>query len=107
MLSCYLITYFLLKVLHMHQDLIINKGTDIALRDLQQMQKGVKVVAPISGVIEAKRNDIDDINVRNIGRASIKGIECGNGVVISNKEIEAQFCHMKKDSINFICWRQG
>jgi len=77
-----------------------HKGTDIALRDLQQMQKGVKVVAPISGVVQAKRNDIDDINVRHIGRASIKGIECGNGVVLSNNEIEAQFCHMKKNSIH-------
>ncbi|MDP4709240.1 MAG: M23 family metallopeptidase [Rickettsiaceae bacterium] len=76
-----------------------HKGTDIALRDLQQMQKGVKVVAPISGVVQAKRNDIDDISVRHIGRASIKGIECGNGVVLSNDDIEAQFCHMKKNSI--------
>lgn len=76
-----------------------HKGTDIALRDLQQMKIGVKVLSPISGVVEAKRNNVDDISSRYTGKNVTKGVECGNGVVISNYEIEVQLCHLKKASI--------
>ena len=32
-----------------------NEGTEIALKDIKQMQEGVSVIAPISGVVELKR----------------------------------------------------
>ena len=77
-----------------------HKGTDIALKDLEQMQRRVKVLSPIDGIVEARRNNVDDISVRKQGRSAIKGIECGNGVVISNSDIQVQLCHLKKRSIN-------
>ena len=76
-----------------------HKGTDFALKDYKQMQKGVKVLAPFDGEVRAIRDKILDISVRIAGKKSVKGVECGNGVVISNGKYEAQLCHLKKRSI--------
>lgn len=76
-----------------------HKGTDFALKDYKQMQKGVKVLAPFDGEVRAIRDKISDVSVRIAGKNSVKGVECGNGVVISNGKYEAQLCHLKKRSI--------
>ncbi len=76
-----------------------NDGTDIALKDIKQMQEGVSVIAPISGVVEFKRDGVSDINAKGIGRKLLEGKECGNEVIISNDEMQIQLCHLKNKSI--------
>lgn len=76
-----------------------HKGTDFALKDYKQMQEGVKVLAPFDGEVRAIRDKMSDVSVRIAGKKSVKGIECGNGVVISSGQYEAQLCHLKKRSI--------
>ncbi len=76
-----------------------NDGTDIAIKDIKQMQEGVSVIAPIKGVVELKRDGVDDINAKGIDRKPLEGKECGNEVVISNDEMQIQLCHLKNKSI--------
>ena len=79
-----------------------HKGTDFALKDYKQMQKGVKVLAPFDGVVRGLRDNITDISVKDVGKGAVEGIECGNGIVISNGEYEAQLCHLKKKSLTVV-----
>ena len=79
-----------------------HKGTDFALKDYKQMQKGVKVIAPFDGVVRGLRDNIPDISVKDVGKGAVKGVECGNGIVISSGEYEAQLCHLKKNSLTVI-----
>lgn len=76
-----------------------HKGTDFALKDYKQMYQGVKVLVPFDGEVKGLRNHIPDISVRDGGKDAIKGIECGNGLVIANGDYEAQLCHLKQGSI--------
>ncbi len=76
-----------------------HKGTDIALRDLKQMKEGVNVLSPFDGEVKALRNKVDDVSTRDAGKKAIKGIECGNGVVIDSKDTQVQLCHLKKGSV--------
>ena len=77
-----------------------NDGTDIALKDIKQMQEGVSVIAPISGIVEFKRDGVADINVNSTDRKSLEGRECGNEVIISNDEMQVRLCHLKNKSIH-------
>ena len=81
-----------------------HKGTDFALRDYKQMQNGVKVLAPFDGVVRGLRDNVLDISVKDVGKDTVKGVECGNGLVISSGEYEAQLCHLKK---NFLTVTKG
>ena len=75
-------------------------GTDFALKDLGAMQRGVAVKAAAGGIVKAVRDGIEDVNVRDIGRASLGGKDCGNGVVIDHGfGWETQYCHLKKGSL--------
>ena len=61
-----------------------HKGTDIAIRDLEAMKKGVAVVAAAGGVVRGARDGMEDIDFTRKGAPDIKGRECGNGVVIDH-----------------------
>jgi len=75
-------------------------GTDIAVRDLAAMNAGVPVLAAADGTVRGRRDGMDDVNVRTIGRDTIKGRECGNGVFIDHSPGWAtQYCHMRKGSV--------
>lgn len=78
-----------------------HKGTDIALRDLAAMRRGVDVLAAADGTVLRVRDRIADKIVQTPpDRAAIKGRECGNGVVIDHGEgWEAQYCHLRRGSI--------
>lgn len=77
-----------------------HNGTDIAVRDLAAMNAGVPVLAAADGKVRGRRDGMDDVNVRTIGREAIKGRECGNGVVIDHASGWAtQYCHMRKGSV--------
>jgi len=77
-----------------------HKGTDISIRDLKAMQKGVAVLAAASGVVRNIRNGMADHGGADATSLSIKGRECGNGVVIKHaRGWETQYCHLGKGSI--------
>ncbi|NDE19200.1 MAG: M23 family metallopeptidase [Alphaproteobacteria bacterium] len=67
---------------------------------MEQMKQGVDILAPFDGVVKAVRDGIEDINVDIGGLDKIKDQECGNGVVITTHDLEAQLCHMQKGSIS-------
>lgn len=75
-------------------------GTDIRLRTLAAMERGVKVVAAAPGVVRGVRDGEEDRLLSDRRDARVAGRECGNGVVITTEEgYETQYCHMKKGSI--------
>ena len=80
-----------------------HKGTDFALRTLQQMKKGVNVLASAAGTVKAARRGVEDVIYSANNADQLTGRECGNGVVISHGNgWETQYCHMKKGSIKVL-----
>lgn len=77
-----------------------HRGTDFILESIEQIKQGVDVLSPFDGVVKAVRDGIEDINVDIGGLDKIKDQECGNGVVITTHDLEAQLCHMQKGSIS-------
>jgi len=61
-----------------------HKGTDIRIRDLVAMRRGVAVLAAADGVVKAARDDIDDVNVRVAGAESVRDRKAGNAVVLTH-----------------------
>ena len=74
-------------------------GTDIAIRDGAAMAAGVPVVAAAPGTVKGMRDGMPDTGLK-AGRESVKGRECGNGVVIAHDGgWETQYCHMRRGSV--------
>lgn len=57
-----------------------HKGTDISVRDLKVMKKGVRVLAAAPGIVRATRDGMADQNIAVKGAKPVKGRECGNRV---------------------------
>jgi hypothetical protein len=77
-----------------------HKGIDIAIRDLVAMKNGVDVLAAAGGVVKGVRNSMADVDFTVAGAASVKGRECGNGLVVSHRGgWETQYCHMRRGSV--------
>jgi hypothetical protein len=76
-------------------------GVDFAIRDLEQMRRGVSVVAAASGTVRAMRNDMKDVLLEpSTSSHSIAGRECGNGVVIDHAGgWQTQYCHLQRGSV--------
>lgn len=75
-------------------------GTDFRLQNYPAMNKGVAVLSAADGVVRAVRDGMDDVSVRDIGHAAIKGREAGNAVVINHGNgWETQYSHLKRDSV--------
>jgi len=76
-------------------------GTDIRVRSLKDVARGVPVIAAASGIVEAVRNWVPDHLVRtNADRDAVVDKECGNGVIINRADgWQVQYCHMRKGSV--------
>ncbi|MEO1150127.1 MAG: M23 family metallopeptidase [Pseudomonadota bacterium] len=75
-------------------------GTDFRTATLSQMRAGVSVLAAADGVVEAVRDGMADVSVREIGLEAVRGREAGNGVVVRHSEDwVTQYSHLKKGSI--------
>ncbi len=77
-----------------------HKGTDIAIRDLGVMKKGVPVLAAAAGIVRAVRDGMADRDVSVSGAKSVKGVECGNGLVMDHADDwQTQYCHLRQGSV--------
>ncbi len=76
------------------------KGTDIAIRDLAVLARGVEVRAAAHGVVDALRDGMPDVSVEQSGRAAIAGRECGNGLRIAHGDgWTTWYCHLRRGSL--------
>lgn len=77
-----------------------HNGTDFALTSLQDMKRGVSVVAVAPGTVIATRDGMRDKPVTPDTLDQISGKECGNAVVLSHGAgWETQYCHLKNGSV--------
>lgn len=75
-------------------------GIDIRLPHLRAMRQGVLVLAAADGVVRATRDRMPDVNVREAGKSSVKGLEAGNAVVLRHgDDWETQYSHLLRGSV--------
>ena len=71
-------------------------GTDFAIRDLEAMRRGVRVVAAAAGEVLRVRDGVGDAG----GAQATEGQGCGNGLVVSHGDgWETQYCHLRDGSV--------
>lgn len=77
-------------------------GTDIRVRSLPDMERGVAVVAAADGeVLRLRDGEPDRLVVTDEDRERVADRECGNGLIIAHEGgYETQYCHLKQDSIS-------
>jgi murein DD-endopeptidase MepM/ murein hydrolase activator NlpD len=77
-----------------------HSGTDIRLPSMAQQREGVSVLAAAGGRVAGVRDGMADVSVNDIDKGTIKGRECGNGVVVRHSDgFETQYCHMASGSV--------
>jgi hypothetical protein len=75
-------------------------GIDFRVPSMAEEHAGVDVLAAAAGTVIGTRDGVDDVSVRVAGFESIKGRECGNGVMVQHADgWMTQYCHMAKSSI--------
>lgn len=75
-------------------------STRFMVKDSLEMKKGVSVLAAEDGIVTFVRDGMDDISVDLAGLSSVRGKECGNGVVIQHRRgFITEYCHMMKGSV--------
>ena len=73
-----------------------HSGTDFAIRDLEAMRHGVRVVAAAEGDVLRVRDGVGDRGLEDVTQEQ----GCGNGVVISHGDgWETQYCHLRDGSV--------
>jgi murein DD-endopeptidase MepM/ murein hydrolase activator NlpD len=77
-----------------------HNGTDIRVPDLAEQRAGVDVLAAADGTVLRTRDDMADVSVATIGKASVEGRYCGNGMVIDHGGgWQTQYCHLARGSV--------
>lgn len=80
-----------------------HKGTDFRITDLRIMHKGVAVRASARGKVIGLRNDYPEHEIKGFRPESVKGRECGNGVVLDHGGgWTTQYCHMRRGSVGVV-----
>jgi murein DD-endopeptidase MepM/ murein hydrolase activator NlpD len=77
-----------------------HNGTDFRLPSMAEQRAGVDVLAAAPGTVIGSRDGVADISIRDPAAESVKGRECGNGVMVRHEGgWMTQYCHMAKGSI--------
>ncbi len=77
-----------------------HKGTDFALPSYAMIEDGIDVLAAATGIVTGIRDGVPDVHYGPDNAESVKGRECGNGVVLRHDNgWETQYCHLRKGSV--------
>jgi hypothetical protein len=78
-----------------------HKGIDMRVRTIEDVQKGVAVLAAAPGVVIGVRDGMRDHLVRTYDdRVAVSDHECGNGVRIDHGHgWQTQYCHLRQGSV--------
>jgi hypothetical protein len=78
-----------------------HEGTDFRIMSVDAAARGVAVLAAAPGEVKAMRDGVVDRLIASREEiASLKGRDCGNGVVIDHGGgWETQYCHFKRGSV--------
>jgi len=75
-------------------------GTDFRIPDKAAQARGVTVIAAAPGVVKTMRDGLDDFDVGTFDRAKVRGMDCGNSVLIVHVDgWQTLYCHMRKGSV--------
>jgi hypothetical protein len=76
-------------------------GTDLRVKSMADVARGVAVVAVADGtVLRGRDGEPDRLVATDADRAAVADKECGNGMIVDmGGGYEAQYCHMRQGSI--------
>ena len=79
-----------------------HRGTDIGIvhGGLDSLRGDTSVLAAAPGVVRGTRDGMPDTGIGGTIEASLKGRECGNGVVVAHEGgWTTQYCHLQRGSV--------